>query len=71
MTYGEHDSDRDGWVSDYLSLVEDCEDRQSLLSEWEADFIASIRDQLEEGRRLSPKQEDKLDSIWEKATKGG
>lgn len=59
------------WADEYITLIEDCERRESRLTEWEQGFIASIKDQLERERPLTPKQTDTLDSIWEKATARG
>lgn len=59
------------WADEYLELIQDCENRESLLSDWERTFIDSLRRQIEEGRRPTPKQIDCLDSAWEKATKRG
>ena len=59
------------WADEYITLIEDCEERSDRLSDWEAGFIDSLRRQMEEGRSPTPKQVDCLDSIWEKATKKG
>lgn len=59
------------WTGEYLTLVEDCESRESHLTEWEASFLDSLRKQLENDRRPSVKQIETLDSIWEKATAKG
>jgi hypothetical protein len=59
------------WTEEYLQQVEDCEQRESRLSEWEQRFIASIRDQLEIERPLTKAQITKLDQIWEAATEKG
>lgn len=59
------------WTSEYLTLIEDCEERCERLTSWEANFIDSIKDQLAEDRGLSPRQVETLESIWEKATKRG
>lgn len=56
---------------DLMAMVNDCEARESRLSEWECSFIDSVRQQLLSGRRLSAKQVDKLNSIWEQATEIG
>jgi ribonucleotide reductase beta subunit family protein with ferritin-like domain len=56
------------WVDEYLTMTEDCEHWESRLSEWERNFIDSIRTRLEEGKSLSLKQTDTLDKIWQKAT---
>ena len=54
-----------------MTLVEDCEARESRLTDWERDFVDSVRRQLEAGRALSKKQADTLDEIWESATARG
>lgn len=59
------------WVKEYLTLVEDCEERESRLTEWEIDFLDSIRHRLEKGQPLSTKQIETLDKIWERATARG
>lgn len=53
---------------EHQQMVEDCENRESKLTEWEAGFIQSIREQLDRGRALSEKQAQTLDSIWERVT---
>lgn len=53
---------------EHLTMVEDCENRESKLTDWERDFIDSIRTQLEHSRALSEKQADRLDAIWERIT---
>ncbi len=59
------------WTSEYLTLIEDCEKRDENLSDWELSFVDSVKRQIENGRRPTPKQIDTLDSVWEKATKRG
>jgi len=59
------------WVDEYITLVEDCEKRESKLTEWEAGFIDSIRHQLQNAKPLSPKQTETLDKIWERVTARG
>lgn len=59
------------WTSEYLQLVEDCEKRESRMTEWECDFVSSIRDRLEAGKALTERQTETLDKIWEKVTKHG
>lgn len=48
-------------------MIDDCEVRESRLSKWECDFIASIS----ECETLSDAQASKLENIWEKATANG
>jgi hypothetical protein len=59
------------WADEYMSMIEDCEDRSDNLSDWEADFVSSLRDQLETNGSLSPRQVEKLEQVWEKVTKHG
>lgn len=59
------------WTSEYLTLIEDCEKRSEHLDDWSLGFIDSLGKQIADGRRPSPKQIEKLDDIWEKATKRG
>ena len=59
------------WQDDAMTLIEDCERRESRLSDWDGQFLDSIKRQITDGRHLSPKQTEKLDEIWEKATAKG
>lgn len=59
------------WVDEYLKMIDDCEKRESRLSDWDRSFIESIRARLEQEKPLSPKQPDTLDKIWERATAMG
>jgi len=59
------------WASEYLQLIEDCETRESRLSNWERTFIDSIKSQIERGKSLTRPQTETLDAIWEKATARG
>jgi hypothetical protein len=56
------------WADEYLTLIQDCEKRDECLTEWELHFVDSLRRQIEDGKRPTEKQSDKLDGIWEKAT---
>lgn len=61
----------DNWYDPYMELIEDCEKRSSRLSDWQLGFIDSLRRQLEQGRRPTEKQVEKLDEAWEHATARG
>ena len=54
-----------------LQLVEDCETRESRLSDWEREFIDSVRRQLESRRNLSDRQLEVLEKIWANVTEKG
>lgn len=58
-------------MQEHLQMVEDCEARESRLTDWERDFIDSIRRRLESGRPLVGNQITTLDDIWERVTARG
>ena len=57
------------WTDEYLRMVDDCEKRESYLSDWERGFIDSIGKRLLDKRPLSQKQTEVLDKIWDRVTK--
>ena len=59
------------WQEEILQMIDDCEDRESKVSEWELNFLASIRNRVEQGISLTPNQSNTLYNIWNKATKDG
>ena len=59
------------WTDEYLTMLEDCEKRESRLTDWERGFVDSLRSQIERGARPTAKQIETLDEIWEKATAAG
>lgn len=59
------------WQDEYQTMIDDCENRESKLSDWDRNFIDSISNQLKRGRMLSQKQIETLESIWERVTKNG
>lgn len=48
--------------------IKDCESRESKLSPWEQTFVQSIREQFDRSGGLSPKQNERLEEIWDKIT---
>lgn len=54
--------------NEILQMIEDCERRESQLSEWETNFINSISHQFETKGGLSTMQYATLESIWDKLT---
>lgn len=56
------------WSDEYTQLIEDCERRESRLTEWETNFLDSLRRQIGNDHYPSPKQIETLDNIWEKVT---
>lgn len=55
-------------MDDTEQLIADCEARETKLSEWEAGFVQSIREQFNRKGSLSEKQLETLEKIWEKVT---
>lgn len=56
------------WSDEYLQICEDCENRDSRLTDWEQTFIDSVKRQIENGKPPTPKQIEILDRVWEKVT---
>ena len=54
-------------MSEHQTMLDDCEARESKLTEWEAKFIASLQEQIAE-RSLSQRQVEILERIWERVT---
>jgi hypothetical protein len=59
------------WIEEYLKMIDDCEDRESRLTEWEIGFLESVRTRVEAALPLSSKQTEVLDRIWNHATARG
>ena len=49
-------------------MLDDLETCESELTDWEREFVDSLRHQLARKGGLSPRQEEVLESIWEKRT---
>lgn len=60
-----------GWTQEYLTMVEDCEKRDSRLTDWERGFLDSISERLENEQGLSERQIETLENIWERVTAKG
>jgi len=58
-------------ISTIMQMIEDCEARESRLSEWDRGFIDSLSNQIESGRHPSQNKVDMLNSIWDRATARG
>lgn len=58
-------------MEDWPQMIEDCEKRESRLSDWEREFIASLSEQIGRGRTLTPKQAETLERVWNEATRRG
>lgn len=59
------------WTEEYAKMLDDCEKRESRMTEWEQQFCDSLSNQLARGRTPSAKQIETLDRIWEKVTASG
>ena len=59
------------WTDEYQQMLDDCEKRESRMTEWEQQFCDSLSMQLGRGRIPTQKQIETLDRIWEKVTNGG
>ena len=59
------------WTSEHAQMIEDCEARESRMTEWASGFIDSLKDHLSRGRDLTDKQAAKPNEIWERVTAEG
>lgn len=57
-------ADRD----EHLTMIDDCEKRESKLSDWERGFIDSISHQMKNGASLTERQIEVLEQIWNRVT---
>ena len=55
-------------TEDQRTLINDCLNRISKLTDWESRFMANIRIRLEERMPLTEKQDELLNEIWERVT---
>ena len=60
-----------GWKDEYQVMVDDCENRESRLTDWERGFISSLGERLASNGGLTTKQIDVLNNIWERVTAHG
>lgn len=58
-------------MDDLQFMFTDIRNRLDQLNEWEIGFIGDIEDRVLKGYKLSPKQLEALESIYEKATENG
>ena len=58
-------------MDDHQQMIDDCEARESRLSDWEREFISSLSEQIGRGRTLTPKQAETLERVWNQATRRG
>jgi len=56
---------------DTMVMIEDCEERESRLSDWDRTFIDSIKKTLTSGGSLTRRQLEALESVWNEATAKG
>ena len=47
-------------------FLEDLEEQEYRLSDWERNFVDSVQRQIGEGKTLSIKQRETIGNIWEK-----
>jgi len=55
-------------MEDTRQLLDDCEAREESLTDWERNFIDSIRHQFDKNGSLSERQYEVLEKIWNRIT---
>jgi hypothetical protein len=58
-------------MQEHLQLIDDCEARESRLTDWERGFMDTTRNQIGKGRALTEKQAERLQKIWDRVTAKG
>lgn len=58
-------------VTEHEQMVDDCEKRESRLTDGQRTLIDSYGKQLRDGRSLTKRQAEVLEDIWEAATARG
>lgn len=56
-------------ASEIKELIAQIEDVEPVLNEWEEKFMESIKENIEDEKRITEKQEDCLQRIYDKVTK--
>jgi len=51
-----------------LLMINDCADREEKLSDWERGFISSVGDMADKKIRLSVRQLEILNNVWDRVT---
>lgn len=51
-----------------VTMIDDCQDRDGHLTNWERGFLDSIKARLERNEALSTKQAEHLEAIWSRVT---
>lgn len=59
------------WAEEYMTLLDDCTQREHRLTDWEIGFVDTLRVEIEHGKPPSARQIEVLNAIWEKATAKG
>lgn len=59
------------WTDEHLTMLSDCEQRESRLADWERGFVDGLRNWIKRDNCPSAKQLATLDDIWERVTKEG
>lgn len=49
-------------------MIDDCEHRDSLLTDWERGFLDNVQAWISRGYGLSAKQRETLEAVWERVT---
>lgn len=55
-------------MDDYIRKVDECEEHDDVLLDWERSFLAAMSSWASKGREFSPKQKEFIDQIWTRVT---
>lgn len=51
-----------------ILMIKDCEEREEKLSDWERNFVQSLRERVDKNLSLTDRQIEKLNQIWDRIT---
>lgn len=58
-------------IDTLLQMIDDCEARESRLTEWEIGFLDAVRDWIAHNKPVTESQDEKINAIWDRVTDAG
>lgn len=55
-------------IDEAEQMISDCENRDRRLTEWEREFLTSLRQRVANGQEPTERQDEVLNRIWDKVT---
>ena len=58
-------------IQEQIPMIEDCENRDTKMNDWQCGFIDSISIKMADGKGLTVNEINKLNETWEMVTENG